>query len=175
MKKIFKICVVIERKLIKLLNFFNVKYYMKKYIRHLSKCGVIFNGIPNYIDPSAYFDGKDYSKIIIGDKCVISKGVTLLTHDLSVQRIFFVLNYEKNHLCGNLGEIIIGDNSFIGLNAILLPNTKIGKNCIIGAGSVVKGNIPDNSIVIGNPGKVVKNSIDWGKNKYKNKDYIYWE
>ena len=46
--------------------------------------------------------------------------------------------------------IIVGKNSFIGARVTLLPGTEIGENCIIGAGSVVKGKIPNNSIVIGN-------------------------
>ncbi len=50
----------------------------------------------------------------------------------------------------------IGDNSLIGMGAIVLNGAKIGKNCIIGAGALVTGNtqIPDNSLVIGSPGKV---------------------
>ncbi|MCX7772459.1 MAG: gamma carbonic anhydrase family protein [Clostridia bacterium] len=52
----------------------------------------------------------------------------------------------------------IGDNSLIGMGAIILDNVKIGKNCIIGAGAVVTPNteIPDGSMVLGMPGKVVK-------------------
>lgn len=50
----------------------------------------------------------------------------------------------------------IGDNSLIGMGAILLNNCVIGKNCIIGAGALITQNtrIPDNSLVLGNPGKV---------------------
>ena len=50
----------------------------------------------------------------------------------------------------------IGDNTMIGMGAILMNGCKIGKNCIIGAGALVTQNveIPDNSLVIGNPGKV---------------------
>lgn len=50
----------------------------------------------------------------------------------------------------------IGDNSLIGMGAILLNGSVIGKNCIIGAGALVTQNtiIPDNSLVIGNPGRV---------------------
>ena len=52
----------------------------------------------------------------------------------------------------------IGDNSLIGIGAIVLNNAKIGKNCIIGANALVTENmqIPDNSVVMGSPGKVVK-------------------
>ena len=50
----------------------------------------------------------------------------------------------------------IGDNTLIGMGAIVLNGAKVGKNCIIGAGALVTQNveIPDNSLVIGNPGKV---------------------
>ena len=65
-----------------------------------------------------------------------------------------------DHVTIGHGAIIhgckIGDNTMIGMGAILMNGCKIGKNCIIGAGALVTQNveIPDNSLVIGNPGKV---------------------
>lgn len=54
-------------------------------------------------------------------------------------------------------EIIIGDNSWIGWGCIILKGAHIGNNCIVAAGSVVLGkDYPDNSIIAGNPAKVVK-------------------
>ena len=50
----------------------------------------------------------------------------------------------------------IGDNSLIGIGAVILNNAKIGKNCIIGAKLIWGKVIPDNSLVIGSPGKVVR-------------------
>lgn len=52
----------------------------------------------------------------------------------------------------------IGDNSLIGIGAVVLNKAKIGKNCIIGAKALVTENqeIPDNSLVMGAPAKVVK-------------------
>ena len=52
----------------------------------------------------------------------------------------------------------IGDNSLIGIGAVILNNAKIGKNCIVGAKALVTENkvIPDNSLVIGSPGKIVR-------------------
>ncbi len=52
----------------------------------------------------------------------------------------------------------VGDGSLIGMGAMVLNGAKIGKNCIIGAGALVSENkvIPDNSVVIGVPGKVVR-------------------
>ena len=50
--------------------------------------------------------------------------------------------------------IEIGDNVFIGMNSIILMGSHIGNNVIIGAGSVVSGNIPDNSVVGGSQPKL---------------------
>jgi carbonic anhydrase/acetyltransferase-like protein (isoleucine patch superfamily) len=52
----------------------------------------------------------------------------------------------------------IGDNSLIGMGAIVLNHAKIGKNCLIGAGALIPEGkvIPDNSLVLGQPGKVVR-------------------
>ncbi|HEY4083304.1 MAG TPA: DapH/DapD/GlmU-related protein [Burkholderiaceae bacterium] len=57
----------------------------------------------------------------------------------------------------------IGTGSFIGTHTVILPNVSIGRHCVIGAGSVVTSDIPDNSIAVGVPARVIstyKNSID---------------
>lgn len=52
----------------------------------------------------------------------------------------------------------VGEDTIIGMGAIVLNNAMIGKNCIIGAGALVPQNkvIPDNSVVLGNPGRIVR-------------------
>lgn len=52
------------------------------------------------------------------------------------------------------GKITVGEYSFIGIGAVVLPNIRIGKECIVGAGSVVTKDIPDYSIVYGNPAEI---------------------
>jgi maltose O-acetyltransferase len=52
--------------------------------------------------------------------------------------------------------VTIGNDCWIGGGAIILPGVTIGNNCVIGAGSVVTKNIPDNSMAVGNPAKVIK-------------------
>lgn len=69
-------------------------------------------------------------------------------------------------------DIWIGSNVFIGANATILPGSTIGNNSIIGAASVVKGKIPENSIVIGNPAKIVGKTSEWIEKKRNNNDYI---
>jgi lipopolysaccharide O-acetyltransferase len=51
---------------------------------------------------------------------------------------------------------VIGDNVWIGESVMILPGVKIGRGSVIGAGSVVTKSIPEFSIAVGNPAKVVK-------------------
>ena len=53
-------------------------------------------------------------------------------------------------------EVVIGKNCFIGCNAIILKGTHLGDGCVVGAGSVVSGEFPANSVIAGNPAKVIK-------------------
>lgn len=56
----------------------------------------------------------------------------------------------------------VGDNTIVGMGAILLDGAKVGQNCMIGAGAVVthKSEIPDGSLVVGNPARVVRPLTD---------------
>lgn len=119
------------------LAFLNPVKYEKKYRNWLSSRGVVFKGTPDHIDRTAYFDSADYSKIVIGNQTVISRNVLLLTHDYSITNALRMIGIHTWHNGGSAhvqGKIEIGDNSFIGANAIILPNTYIGNNCIIGGG-----------------------------------------
>lgn len=64
------------------------------------------------------------------------------------------------------GQIVsIGDGTYIGINAVIVGNVKIGKHCVIGANSVVTKDVPDYSVVVGSPAKVIrqynKNKSEW--------------
>ena len=54
----------------------------------------------------------------------------------------------------------IGAFSFVGTSCVILPGTSLGRACIVGAGSVVKGKIPDYSVIAGNPAKIIGDSRD---------------
>lgn len=60
-------------------------------------------------------------------------------------------------------SVSIGENSFIGARVVILPGTQIGKLCIIGAGAVVKGDIPDYSVVVGNPCRIISDTRQYGE------------
>lgn len=93
-----------------------------------------------YIDPTHCF------LIEIGSNVTMSIRVTLMAHDASTKKI---LGYTK------IGKIHIGDNVFIGANATVLPGVCIGNNSVVGANSVVTKSVPENTVVAGNPARVV--------------------
>ncbi|HNY10742.1 MAG TPA: gamma carbonic anhydrase family protein [Candidatus Wallbacteria bacterium] len=104
--------------------------------------------------PSAVIRG-DINEIVVGEGSNIQDGAVLhVTHELPV----IVGNgVTVGHLAMIHGAVI-GDNSLIGIGAIILDGAKVGKNCIIAAGSLIppNANIPDNSMVMGSPGKVTR-------------------
>jgi acetyltransferase-like isoleucine patch superfamily enzyme len=85
----------------------------------------------------------------IGDHVAISAGTEFITHDGSPWV------FEDQPDMDVFGRIRVGSNTFFGMNCTILPGADIGSNCIIGAGSVVRGVIPDDSVVMGNPARVV--------------------
>lgn len=92
------------------------------------------------LDPSHCF------LITIGDRVTLAPRVHVLAHDASTKRI---LGYTV------IGKVVIGNDVFIGAGTIILPNVTIGDKVIIGAGSVVTHSIPNNSVAVGNPAKVI--------------------
>ena len=138
------------------------RWYMKLYVLFLRRLGYNLTGTPRYISGKTRIDGTDPSLIQIGDEVVISSDVRILTHDFSVARIDRALGalhgeaVEKDDERKKVAGVSIGDNSFVGAFSLLMPGTVIGRDCIIGAGSVVRGKVPDGSIVLGNPGRIVR-------------------
>jgi acetyltransferase-like isoleucine patch superfamily enzyme len=138
------------------------RWYMRLYIPFLKRLGYNLTGTPRYISNRTRIDGTDPSLITIGDDVVISSNVRVLTHDFSVTLVDKARGITQQDSSGKridrkkVAGVSIGDNSFVGAFAILMPGSTIGKDCIIGAGSVIRGNIPDGSIVIGNPGQVIR-------------------
>ena len=54
------------------------------------------------------------------------------------------------------GQVVIGDDVWIGANAVILPNVIIGRHCVIAAGAVVTKDVPDGCVVAGVPAKIIK-------------------
>lgn len=110
--------------------------------------------------------------ISIGKSCLITNNVCFVCHDGAIQVPFIADGLSIDEVYSNMssfGRIQIGDNVFIGMGSIILPNTQIGNNSIIGAGAVVKGIFPNNVVIAGNPAKVIQ---DLSKYQNKNKSNV---
>lgn len=87
--------------------------------------------------------------IKIGNNTTISHGVDFITHDNSVCKM-----YGVDH--DLYGEIVIGDNCFIGAHAVILYGVTIADNVIVAAGSIVTKSVSREKVVVaGNPAKIV--------------------
>lgn len=151
----------------------SAKAYDKEMLKYLHFLNVDVKGKPKFIAKDVKFDLTDCSKIHIGKGIVITAGTTLLIHDYSIDCGLIAIGKEdKQYESLMIKDIFIGENCFIGQKSFIKPGTKIGNNCIIGAGSVVQGNIPDDSIVIGNPAQIVGNTKEWAQKKYNTNSFV---
>jgi sugar O-acyltransferase (sialic acid O-acetyltransferase NeuD family) len=87
---------------------------------------------------------------IVGKHCIINTNASI-DHDCFIGD--FVHISPSATLCGN---VKVGEGSHIGAGATIIPNINIGKWCVIGAGAVITKDVPDYSLVVGNPGKIIK-------------------
>lgn len=119
------------------------------------KWGMKFAGRPNYLSARINFDGTDYGLIEIHEGVTISSFVRVLTHDWSLYTVAKATGHFSPKPIGTIKGVSIGAFSFVGTGSVIMPGARIGKGCLIGAGTVVRGEIPDFSIVVGSPGAVV--------------------
>ena len=157
------------------LNKLSKPTYKKLYPRYLSWLGINLSkdfssyGDP-WVSPECRFDAAGYNLITLGDGVTISYGTSILVHDFSIDKALFA---RRNRHGKFIKPVSIGSNCFIGANAMILPGTTIGNNCSIGGGSIVKGEFPDDSIICGNPARVV-GSIDEFLAKHESKEDIVY-
>ncbi len=86
----------------------------------------------------------------IGKHCIINTSASI-DHECILE--------DFVHISPNAtlsGGVQVGEGSHIGAGAVIIPGIKIGKWAIIGAGAVIIRDVPDNSTVVGNPGKIIK-------------------
>lgn len=87
---------------------------------------------------------------VMGEHCIINTGA-VVEHDCHLGDFVHV---SPNAALA--GDVSVGEGSQIGIGAVVIPGIRIGKWVTVGAGTVVIENIPDNAVVVGNPGKIIK-------------------
>ena len=123
-----------------------------------SVTGNVIIGENVYVGPNAAIRG-DWGQIIIEDGCNVQENCTVHMFPGTTTTL------KKGAHIGH-GAIIhggtIGENSLIGMNAVIMDDVVIGEECIIGALTFVsaKSTIPKRSLVVGNPGKIIKDVSD---------------
>ena len=128
-----------------------------EYTKHLKQKGVEIGVGTFFFSPSTtIIDTQRPWMLKIGKYCKITHGSTILCHDYSRS----VLRMKYSEIIGEAAKTQIGDNVFIGVNSTILMGSKIGNNVIIAANSVVSGIIPDDSVIAGNPAKVIRSLIE---------------
>lgn len=110
--------------------------------------GDVLVGAHTWIGPNVILDGSG-GQLRIGDYCSISAGVHIYTHD-TIQWALTGGRSDKY-----TASVTIGNNCHIGAQSIIKAGISIGSQCVIGANTFVNKDIPDNSIVVGSPGRVV--------------------
>ncbi|MFT3805094.1 MAG: acyltransferase [Burkholderiaceae bacterium] len=137
---------------VKLLGYGKVEYLRREGVRIGSRCEIL-TSVENF--------GSEPWLISIGDDVTVTDGVKFLTHDASTRlfrRKYAVLNADFGN---KFGPITVRNNSFIGVNSIILPGVTIHGNCVVGAGSVVNKDVPENTVVAGNPAKVLMSMAEF--------------
>jgi len=101
----------------------------------------------------------DMELITVGENSNIQDGCVLHTD------VGFCCTVGKNSTIGHMAVLhgcTIGDNSMVGIGAVVLNGVTVGRNCIIGSNALIPDGktIPDNSVVMGSPGKIVREATE---------------
>lgn len=120
--------------------------------------GNVIIGKQVYVGPGAAIRG-DFGQIIIEDGCNVQENCTI--HMFPGVTVYLRKNAHIGH-----GAIIhgaeIGENTLVGMNAVVMDNVKLGKECVVGALCFIPADmvVPDRKVIVGNPAKVVKDVSD---------------
>lgn len=110
-------------------------------IKNISKIYISFNVAIDNVYPEM---------VSIGEDVWLTRNVVILAH--------FNPSEGQRSVMGDIvcQNVTIDDGVFIGVNSVILPGVHIGKNAIVSAGSIVRNNVPENTIVAGNPARPLR-------------------
>lgn len=129
------------------------------------------------IFPGIRMEAIGSGEISIGDNCAVEQNVHIISEgnrltigdNTTISANVFISNVDHQYEDINKSvmdqplvekKTEIGESSFIGYGASILPGTTLGKHCIVGSNAVVKGIYPDNCIIAGVPARIIKRMDD---------------
>ena len=92
-------------------------------------------------------------KVVIGENVLLARNVYISDHAHAFEKIEVPIKHQG---ITGIRPVSIGRDTWLGQNVVVLPGVTIGEHCVIGANSVVKSSIPDFSVAVGAPARVVK-------------------
>ena len=104
------------------------------------------------LERDLHFDKVDPKGITIKSGCLIASGTTILCHE-------HVYRDPDDFGLPLLKSVEIGERTFVGVGATILPGVTIGNDCIIGAASVVSKSIPSGCLAVGVPARVIRSNL----------------
>ncbi len=146
-----------------LLNKVTLRSHVKIYVPHKSE---IFIGEGSDIGDNSVISA--LNKIVIGKHVLTGPHVYIADHNHKYTDVKIPIMHQGVMSSPN-SMIIIGDDSWIGTNSVIVGNVRIGKHCVIGANSVVTKDIPDYCVAAGIPAKPIKQynhtTMEWERIK----------
>jgi len=110
-----------------------------------------------------------WGRITIGDRVFINSGAIVFSvlevtigNDVALANEAYLMDTDSHGLEGRPvkeAPVRIGDGSWIGARAVILPGVTIGRRCVVAAGAVVSRDVPDDTLVAGNPARVVRDLV----------------
>jgi maltose O-acetyltransferase len=110
-----------------------------------------------------------WGRIRMGDRVFVNSGVVLFSakavtigNDVAIANEAYLMDTDSHGVEGRPvkeAEIVIGDGSWIGARAIILPGVTIGRRCLVAAGAVVSRDVPDDTLVAGNPAREIRQLV----------------
>lgn len=110
-----------------------------------------------------------WGRIRIGDRVFVNSGVVLFSakaitigDDVAIANEAYLMDTDSHGVEGRPvkeAPIVIGDGTWIGARAIVLPGVQIGRRCLVAAGAVVSRDVPDDTLVAGNPAREVRTLV----------------
>lgn len=110
--------------------------------------GDVSIGDYTWVGPYTVLEGAN-AALRIGDFCSIDTGACIYTHDTTKTQVSIKVGRPR------VGDVIIGNHTVIGTHAMVSCGVKIGNHCVVGAYSMVKCDIPDFSIAVGIPARII--------------------